>query len=171
MSAHFSALDDEEFFVVEGSGWRGRRESDSQVFCHPNSMHAWWHIDKDMSLTSRPHHNHHFLRRRGERGGRASQSFSSPCCWVMVFCTCGRLEPAFGGNRRRGFRLVSPAEGTGALALVRFNQLHDYWRAWTDTYVIYHVRTTTTTTTNNQQPTTNNQQPTTNTTEPRRARW
>ena len=30
VSAHFS------FFVVEGSGWRGRRESDSQVFCHPN---------------------------------------------------------------------------------------------------------------------------------------
>ena len=29
VSAHFSALDDEEFFVVEGSGWRGRRESDS----------------------------------------------------------------------------------------------------------------------------------------------
>ena len=26
VSAHFSALDDEEFFVVEGSGWRGRRE-------------------------------------------------------------------------------------------------------------------------------------------------
>ena len=24
--AHFSALDDEEFFVIEGSGWRGRRE-------------------------------------------------------------------------------------------------------------------------------------------------
>ena len=38
--AHFSALDDEEFFVVEGSVWRGRRESDSQVFCHTNSMHA-----------------------------------------------------------------------------------------------------------------------------------
>ena len=35
VSTHFSALDDEEFFVVEGSGWRGRRESDSQVFCHP----------------------------------------------------------------------------------------------------------------------------------------
>ena len=32
--------------------WRGRRESDSQVFCHRNSMHAWWHIDKDLSLTS-----------------------------------------------------------------------------------------------------------------------
>ena len=58
VSAHFSALDDEEFFVVEGSGWRGRRESDSKVFFHPNSMHAWWHIDKDMSLTSRPHHYH-----------------------------------------------------------------------------------------------------------------
>ena len=26
VSAHFSALDDEEFFVFEGSGWRGRRE-------------------------------------------------------------------------------------------------------------------------------------------------
>ena len=36
VSAHFSALDDEEFFVVEGSGWWGRRESDSQVFCHSN---------------------------------------------------------------------------------------------------------------------------------------
>ena len=29
VSAHFSALDDEEFFVIEGSG--GRREFDSQV--------------------------------------------------------------------------------------------------------------------------------------------
>ena len=26
VSAHFSALDDEEFFVIEGSGWWGRRE-------------------------------------------------------------------------------------------------------------------------------------------------
>ena len=34
--AHFSALDDAEFFIVEGSGWRGRRESDFQVFCHSN---------------------------------------------------------------------------------------------------------------------------------------
>ena len=51
VSAHFSALDDEEFFVIEGSGWRGRRESDTP-------MHAWWQIDKDMSLTSRPHHHH-----------------------------------------------------------------------------------------------------------------
>ena len=33
-------------------------------------------------------------------------------------CSWGRLEPAFGGNRRR---LVSPAEGVGALALVHFN--------------------------------------------------
>ena len=32
----FSALDDEEFFVIKGSGWRGRRESDSQVFCRSN---------------------------------------------------------------------------------------------------------------------------------------
>ena len=32
----FSALDDEEFFIVEGSGWPGSPESDSQVTCHPN---------------------------------------------------------------------------------------------------------------------------------------
>ena len=35
VSAHFSALDDEEFFVVEGSGWRGRWESDSQGVLSP----------------------------------------------------------------------------------------------------------------------------------------
>ena len=40
VSAHFEALDDEEFFVVEGSGWPGRRESDFQVFCHSNWVHA-----------------------------------------------------------------------------------------------------------------------------------
>ena len=33
-------------------------------------------------------------------------------------CNQGCLEPAFGGNRRREFRLVSPAEGVSALALV-----------------------------------------------------
>ena len=41
VSAHFSALDDEEFFVVDGSGWGGRQESDSQqVLGHTNSMRA-----------------------------------------------------------------------------------------------------------------------------------
>ena len=49
VSAHFSALDDEEFFVVEGSGWLGRRESDSQVFCHPNKVHLLWRMEKHMS--------------------------------------------------------------------------------------------------------------------------
>ena len=49
VSAHFSALDDEEFFVVEGSGWRGRRESDSQLFCHPNLVHQRWRMEKRMS--------------------------------------------------------------------------------------------------------------------------
>ena len=29
------ALDGRQLLVVEGSGWRGCRESDSQVFCHP----------------------------------------------------------------------------------------------------------------------------------------
>ena len=47
VSAHFSAVDDEEFFVVEGSGWQGRRES---LRCH---------VDKHMSSASCPHHNHH----------------------------------------------------------------------------------------------------------------
>ena len=38
-----------------------------------------------------------------------------------VFCTWGRLEPAFGGKGRRAFvRLVSPAEGVSALALTYF---------------------------------------------------
>ena len=43
-----------------------------------------------------------FLRRSGGTGGRASQSFSSTWSWVS-FCNWGRLEPAFGGNRRSGF--------------------------------------------------------------------
>ena len=29
------AFDGQQLLVVEGSGWRGRWESDSQVFCHP----------------------------------------------------------------------------------------------------------------------------------------
>ena len=36
----------------------------------------------------------------------------------------GRLEPVFGGNRGRRFRLVSPAEGASALALAHFNEVH-----------------------------------------------
>ena len=61
VSAHFSALDDEEFFVVEGSGWRERRESDSQVFCRPNSVHARvavstetssWHLVRTTTTTT-----------------------------------------------------------------------------------------------------------------------
>ena len=41
-------------------------------------------------------------------------------------------------------RLVSPAEGTGALAPVRFNKLHCA-PAWTDIRALHIVRTTTTT--------------------------
>ena len=51
VSAHLSAPDDEEFFVVEGSGWRGRRES-AQVICHFNSVHALAFIDKHGRRTS-----------------------------------------------------------------------------------------------------------------------
>ena len=59
----------------------------------------------------------------------------------------GRLEPAFGGNRLRGFcRLDSPAEGVSALALTHFNWMHCAC-AWTDIRTLHLVRTTTTTTT------------------------
>ena len=63
-----------------------------------------------------------------------------------MFFTWRRLELAFVGYRRRGIRLVSPAEGTSALALVRFNSLHRAC-AWTDIRTLHTVRTTTTTTT------------------------
>ena len=39
--------------------WRGRRESDSQVFCHLDSMHALAFFDKELRHTSRPNHHHH----------------------------------------------------------------------------------------------------------------
>ena len=42
-----------------GPGWRGRRESDPQVFCHPNQVHLLTCIDRDMRQVPRPHHNHH----------------------------------------------------------------------------------------------------------------
>ena len=54
----FPALDGQKLLVVEGSGCWGRLESDSQVFCHPNSLHAWWHVNRDMTFSSRPHHHH-----------------------------------------------------------------------------------------------------------------
>ena len=45
--------------------WRGRREPDSQVFCHPRSAHALAFIDKDIfvihpvrTTTTTTHHNH-----------------------------------------------------------------------------------------------------------------
>ena len=49
----------------------------------------------------------------------------------------GRLEPAFEGNRRRGFWLVSPAEGAGALAPARLSHC---MRAleWTETRSLLH---------------------------------
>ena len=39
--------------------WRGRRESDSQVFCHRNSLHALAFMDQHFRHVSRlDHHNH-----------------------------------------------------------------------------------------------------------------
>ena len=50
--------------VVEGSGWRGRRESDSLVFCHPNLMHscaaAWTNTSSSQASSEPPQpHTHH----------------------------------------------------------------------------------------------------------------
>ena len=59
VSAHFSALDDEEFFVVDGSGWRVAGSLTPQVTCLLNLVHALAFIDKDIRHTSRPHHHHH----------------------------------------------------------------------------------------------------------------
>ena len=53
--------------------WRGRRESDSKAFCHPNSVHArdglWMdisHLHHVCTTTTTPipppHHHHHHLR-------------------------------------------------------------------------------------------------------------
>ena len=38
LSGFFEALDDEEFFVIEGSGWQGRRSLDSQATCPKKSQ-------------------------------------------------------------------------------------------------------------------------------------
>ena len=61
VSAHFSALDDEEFFVIEGSGWRGRRELAPR--CSATQLGA---LRRDPGQTRRAlnhlnhtHHTHH----------------------------------------------------------------------------------------------------------------
>ena len=84
-------------------------------------------------------HFHLFIRNQGiQRRGDGKDCAPRPpkewevrwACLAIFFLALGlemrlhwgRLEPAFGGNRRRFFfRLVSPAEGAGALAPVRFN--------------------------------------------------
>ena len=56
------ALDDEEVFVVEGSGWRRRRESDSRVTCHPIHCKQLCGMDRRVMQAERPHHHHHQSR-------------------------------------------------------------------------------------------------------------
>ena len=74
------------------------------------------------------------------------QSFSST--WGLgEVCTGDAWNLPSEATGVGSFRLLSSAEGTGALALTHFNQLHDCWRAWTDTHAIHIVRTKTTTTT------------------------
>ena len=40
-------------------GWRGRRESDSQVFCHPIRCMHWRLWTNILVVYHRPHHHHH----------------------------------------------------------------------------------------------------------------
>ena len=120
VSAHFSALDDEEFFVVEGSGWRGRRESDYQVFCHPNSMHApRCHTDKHMTSAPGPHHNHH--NHHKAQTGCANLDF---LCCTMMADPSGRPQSRGVARRRRERRLRSMLRHermTVAMALAEFS--------------------------------------------------
>ena len=53
------ALGGQQLLVVEGREWRGRRESESQVFCHPNSVHLCRGMDRHIVVTSRQNHHHH----------------------------------------------------------------------------------------------------------------
>ena len=47
------SLDGNQLLVVEGSGWRGRRESDSQVFCHLNQVYAsLWQMKRHVICTA-----------------------------------------------------------------------------------------------------------------------
>ena len=113
-------------------------------------------------LHSGPHHNHHLIslrilgiQRRGD-GKRLRPTFSEgeEVRWASLAIFFLALElgnylhlGTLGTCSRRlqaGFRLVSPAEGTSALALVRLNQMHRAC-AWTDIRTLHTVRTTTTT--------------------------
>ena len=59
VSAHFSALDDEEFFVIEGSGWRGRRELAPR--CSATQLGALRRLagQTPLWLNDSYHHHHH----------------------------------------------------------------------------------------------------------------
>ena len=81
-------------------------------------MEVWASNAQEMEKIALP-----FLLRNGERGGRASQSFASTRGWVR-FCTGYTWNLPSEGKGVGFFRLVSPAEGTGALAPVQFNLLH-----------------------------------------------
>ena len=83
-----------------------------------------------------------FLRRSGGKGGRASQSFSSPWGWVILHPgDAWNLHSEAAGVVGTGWT-VQPKGPAHWRRSVLISASH--WRAWTDTHVIYHVRTTTT---------------------------
>ena len=56
---------DQQLLFIEGWGWRGRREAQSQVFCHQNSMHLRARQDRlprvatvSETTTTTTHHSH-----------------------------------------------------------------------------------------------------------------
>ena len=95
--AHFSALDGQQLLVVEGSGWRGRRESDSQAFCRPNSMQALIHMVKHMGQVARQNHNHH---------NHHTPRKASPRVFVQAGCS-----PPGGDQRHEPKRVASCIDG------------------------------------------------------------
>ena len=80
-------------WLSRARGWRGRRESDSQVFCHPNSVHLCSGMDRRIAVTSRPHHNHH------------NHQLFLPFCGDSVMDASG--QPTGAAQRRRQRRLRS----------------------------------------------------------------
>ena len=60
VSAHFSALDDEEFFVIEGSGWRGRRRcSATRIRCIVRTRQDRLAVSLIIRTTHTPPPHHH----------------------------------------------------------------------------------------------------------------
>ena len=74
--------------IRAGKWWRGRRESDSQVFCHPiRCMHRrlWTNI---LVVYHRPHHNHHHKHQHNHTTQPPQQQGVYPKRALSCACAC-----------------------------------------------------------------------------------